>query len=173
MVGLFLLRSISFQFCITWNFLTEERDLGTHSHRLGNCCVLFSSITFILFPFFSICVFSCLNENKFYGVVLECCWQCCVRGDTGRLSDAFTCLMSISPKVLLHFQTPLVQQYPLCLNGHDSKKTSRAVVWPCTTFFFSPIMRKRCSPACMRGFWIWGRNVLLFECCNSHFQWQF
>lgn len=33
-------------------------------------------------------------------------------------------LMSISPKVLLHFQTSLVQHYPLCLNDHDSEKNA-------------------------------------------------
>lgn len=46
-------------------------------------------------------------------------------------------LMPISPKVLLHFQTSLVQHYPLCLNDHDSEKTQSCGV-TCTTLFLSP-----------------------------------
>lgn len=59
------------------------------------------------------------------------CWsaaasvQC--RGVQGDFLMLSPLLMSISPEVLLHFQTSLVQQYPLCLNGHDSEKSSAGV----------------------------------------------
>lgn len=55
--------------------------------------------------------------------MLECCCQYSVSGGIQRsFLMLLPPLISISPKVLLHFQTSLVQKYPLCLNGHDSGK---------------------------------------------------
>lgn len=59
------------------------------------------------------------------------CWSAAAsvhcRGVQGGFLMLSPLLMSISPEVLLHFQISLVQQYPLCLNGHDLEKSSAGV----------------------------------------------
>lgn len=171
-VGLFLLRAISFQFHIRWNFLTGERDLvhpWPQAEKL--LYIAFQHHIYLVSILFYLC-FQLLKWKQ----ILWCCAGVLlpvfsVRGIQGGFLMLSPLLMSISPEVLLHFQTSLVQQYQLCLNGHDSEKSS-AGVWPCTTLFLSPHHGKAMLSYMHEELLDSGEKGVI-ECCNSHFQWEF
>lgn len=133
------------------------------------------SVTFILFPFFSTHVMSCLNESQFYGVMFEY-WNAaasaCVRWDAGMLSDASTSNNTYNHESSAPFRHVCCSSIYWMLKWLSFRKNT-VVVWLCTTLFLSPSVRKWCSPGCIRSFQIWGRKVLLFACWNYCFQWQF
>lgn len=104
------------------------------------------------------------------------CWsaaasvQC--RGDTRRLSDAFTSIDVYIPKSSATFPNISGAEVSICLNGHDSEKKQCCDV----TLFLSPHHGKATLTYVLQELLDLGRercfclNAVLFE---LHFQWQF